>query len=110
MLFFVSFQKSYISNPEMAESVHRALKDRYGGGPQPQRHDHAAIRSVELMRGCVQDMFNEELDAIVRRYIDNYFKPALKNITDNLGEDVISSKDCVRPLTEMRLSVYNTDF
>lgn len=79
----------------MAESVHRALKERYSGSLSQQHQNNAAIRSIELMRGCVQDMFNEELDAIVRRYVDNYFKPALKNISDNLGEDVISSSDCV---------------
>lgn len=124
-------QKSHISNPQMAESVHRALRARYNGctqrpaattttAPPQDAGAAAARRAMELMRDCVQDMFNDEVDAIVRRYMEVsvwavrtsnksinhrlfppfgaqiYFKPALQNTRENLGIDAaLSASDCV---------------
>lgn len=55
----------------MAESVHRALKNRLNGRSHvAETNAESAARSMELMRINVQEMFNQEIDAIVSKYID----------------------------------------
>lgn len=67
-------QKSHISNPQMAESVHRALKNRLNGRSHVMESNaESAARSMELMRLNVQDVFNQEIDGIVSKYIDVIF-------------------------------------
>lgn len=60
----------------MAESVHRALKNRLNGRSHVMESNaESAARSMELMRLNVQDVFNQEIDGIVSKYIDaNFFK------------------------------------
>lgn len=55
----------------MAESVALALKHRYNGRSYAhQLNSDSAIRSMELMRFNIQECFDKEIDAIVRKYID----------------------------------------
>lgn len=101
----------------MAESVHKALKSRFtpGRSYSTQSNSDIAIRSMEMMRINIQDEFDREINAIVKKYIDvsaahnkakfglilseekfpqTFFKPALKNVKENLGENSVSV-DCV---------------
>lgn len=61
-----------ISNPQMAESVHKALKSRFtpGRSYSTQSNSDIAIRSMEMMRINIQDEFDREINAIVKKYID----------------------------------------
>lgn len=57
----------------MAESVHRALKNRLNGRSNGTESNHeSAARSMELMRINVQEVFNQEIHGIVNKYIDVY--------------------------------------
>lgn len=68
---YISKQKSHISNPQMAESVHRALKNRLNGRSHAnQTNAEAAARSMELMRVNIQEVFNQEVSAIINKYIE----------------------------------------
>ncbi|KAJ6644619.1 Deoxynucleotidyltransferase terminal-interacting protein 1, partial [Pseudolycoriella hygida] len=64
--------KKIISTPQMAESVHRALKGRFtpGRSYSTQSNSDIAIRSMEMMRINIQDEFDREINAIVKNYID----------------------------------------
>lgn len=102
----------------MSESVLRALKDRFNGRTNAQESAHElAIHSLDVVRRCVQDEFNVEVNRIVQRYLDvssvddalsllasrpsyphchivilfqTYFRTAVKNIKDNLGDEVLT--------------------
>lgn len=67
-----SIIQKVISNPQMAESVHKALKSRFtpGRSYSTQSNSDIAIRSMEMMRINVQDEFDREINAIVKKYID----------------------------------------
>lgn len=56
----------------MCESVHKALRNRFDGrgANLHQTNVDAAIRAMELMRQCVQDAFDREIDVIIKKYID----------------------------------------
>lgn len=55
----------------MSESVHKSLRHRLNGrGHSQQTNADAAIQAMELMRSCVQDAFDREIDVIVKKYID----------------------------------------
>lgn len=65
------FQRTTISNPQMAESVLKALTYRYNGRSNAnQTNTEAALMSMEMMRQNIQDEFDKEVDGIVRKYID----------------------------------------
>lgn len=49
----------------MAESVHRAMKQRYH-----QANAVAAVSSMELMRQNVQNAFDRDIDLIIKKYVD----------------------------------------
>lgn len=102
-----------MANPEMAESVLRALKNRYHGRYSiHQTNSEWADQSLELMRENIQDLFDKEVDAIVRRFIEvrcvqiqkrvelreicfqTYFQSAMTNIKENIC-NTISTDDCV---------------
>ncbi|XP_037045884.1 deoxynucleotidyltransferase terminal-interacting protein 1 [Bradysia coprophila] len=89
-----------ISSPQMAESVHKALKSRFTPGRSytTQSNSDIAIRSMEMMRINIQDEFDREINAIVKKYIDTFFKPALKNVKENLGENSVSV-DCLQKMS-----------
>lgn len=56
----------------MAESVHKALKSRFtpGRSYSTQSNSDIAIRSMEMMRINIQDEFDREINAIVKKYVD----------------------------------------
>lgn len=55
----------------MAESVHRAMKQRYNGRVHiHQTNAVAALSSMELMRQNVQNAFDRDIDTIIKKYVD----------------------------------------
>lgn len=87
MLVFQKYQSS-----ATAENVLAALKQRYGGGSR-QSHScpsNAALKSLELLRENIQGIFDKEIDTILKKFIEMFFVPAIKNIRDNLGESSIN--------------------
>lgn len=55
----------------MAESVLKALKQRYNGRSfLHQSNGDAAVQSLDIMRLNIQEAFDKEIDGIVRKYID----------------------------------------
>lgn len=65
----------------MAESVHKALKSRFtpGRSYSTQSNSDIAIRSLEMMRINIQDEFDREINAIVKKYIDVSLSPSCEN-------------------------------
>lgn len=55
----------------MAESVHRAMKQRYNGKTHiHQNNAVAALSAMELMRQNVQNAFDRDIDTIIKKYMD----------------------------------------
>lgn len=63
----------------MAESVHKVLKSRFtpGRSYSTQSNSDIAIRSMEMMRINIQDEFDREINAIVKKYIDVSVEPCI---------------------------------
>lgn len=62
----------------MAESVHRAMKQRYNGKAHIlQTNAVAALSSMELMRQNVQNAFDRDIDTIIKKYVDVKIKGCL---------------------------------
>ncbi|KAG4073773.1 hypothetical protein HA402_000997 [Bradysia odoriphaga] len=75
-----------ISSPQMAESVHKALKSRFTPGRSytTQSNSDIAIRSMEMMRINIQDEFDREINAIVKKYIDSLAQTSIKIKSENV--------------------------
>lgn len=51
--------------------MHRAMKQRYDGRVHiHQTNAVAALSSMELMRQNIQDAFDRDVDAIIKKYVD----------------------------------------
>lgn len=59
-----------------------SLKKRHSGYSDP-------IKSLELLRSCVQSYFDKEIDVVIRKFVEKFFNPAIKNIKDSLGDDTV---------------------
>uniref|UniRef100_A0A336MUW6 CSON007590 protein n=1 Tax=Culicoides sonorensis TaxID=179676 RepID=A0A336MUW6_CULSO len=46
--------------------------------------------TLELLRSCIQYAFDQEVDIIVKKFVQLYFVPAMKNLKENLGESAVS--------------------
>lgn len=56
---------------EMADSVLRAFRTRYNGrNAVHQTSREIGERSMELLRMNIQELFDEEIDSIVQKYIE----------------------------------------
>ena len=44
---------------------------------------------MELLRTLVQPLIDADIAAVMRKYIDAYFRPAVNNARKNLGRDSI---------------------
>lgn len=103
-------QNVFIKN--LAEGVLHALHARYNGRCSAQQTPRQiAEHSMELLRLNIQDLFNKEVENIVKKYIDVssllriclqnrsskinvyflqlYFKQAMKNVRENLGDTIL---------------------
>ncbi|XP_055841786.1 deoxynucleotidyltransferase terminal-interacting protein 1 [Episyrphus balteatus] len=86
-------QIKYVTTPQMAENVLGRLKQRLGGHVSGRKSSSdAAMRSLELLRITIQIAFDKEVDTIAKKFIDMYFKPAFKNIKENLGDHVVTEE------------------
>lgn len=81
-----------LNNFPMAQSVYRA---------NYRSHSVACVRaklgsiqntakSLDLLRQILQKSLNAEIEAILRKYVEDYFQPALENIRLNNGENAAS--------------------
>ncbi|XP_067135365.1 deoxynucleotidyltransferase terminal-interacting protein 1 [Centruroides vittatus] len=48
------------------------------------------IKSLDLLRQNLQTSINKEIDEIIQRYLEKFFKPGLENIRANNGENSVS--------------------
>ncbi|XP_055911904.1 deoxynucleotidyltransferase terminal-interacting protein 1 [Eupeodes corollae] len=86
-------QTKYVTTPQMAENVLGRLKQRLGSHVSGRKSSSdAAMRSLELLRITIQIAFDKEVDAIAKKFIDMYFKPAFKNIKENLGDHAVTEE------------------
>ncbi|XP_040158357.1 uncharacterized protein LOC120897484 isoform X2 [Anopheles arabiensis] len=83
-----------LRNALSGEATLEALKQRYGTGRSfvSQTANDAAIKSLELLRANVQCYFDKEVDAVVKKFHQTYFVPAIRNIKENLGDGAISDE------------------
>ncbi|XP_054733006.1 uncharacterized protein LOC129240950 [Anastrepha obliqua] len=85
----------YVTTPLMAETVLQRLRQRLSCPVQVSGTGttaESAMRSLELLRISIQQSFDHEVDAIIKQYMENYFKPAFQNIKENLGQNVVSEE------------------
>ena len=47
------------------------------------------FQAMELLRTLVQPLIDADVAAVMRKYADAYFRPALTNARKNLGRDSI---------------------
>jgi snurportin-1 len=73
------------------EHVLKKLKERYA----LQHHksaNEASTKSLELLRMNIQTIFDKEIDVVIKKFVQLFFVPAIKNIKENLGENSISDE------------------
>jgi len=75
----------------MAASVLKALKTRYNGRSSKHQTDlELACNSIELMRVNIQESFDKEINVIINKFLQTYFRPAIRNIKENLDNSVLT--------------------
>ena len=47
------------------------------------------MQAMELLRTLVQPLIDADVSAVMRKYVDAYFRPAVNNAIKNLGRDSI---------------------
>lgn len=67
-----------------------ALKKRHASLSNP-------VKSLELLRMSIQSYFDREVDQVVRKFVTQFFSPAIKNLKENLGDDVVSDDQVEKP-------------
>ncbi|XP_030372443.1 putative mediator of RNA polymerase II transcription subunit 26 [Scaptodrosophila lebanonensis] len=84
----------YVTTSEMAETMLQRIRQRLSSGQHMESGGSAesAMRSLELLRISVQRSFDLEVNEIIKRYMDDYFKPAFANIKENLGQHAINEE------------------
>lgn len=45
----------------------------------------------------IQSYFDREVDQVVRKFVAQFFSPAIKNLKDNLGDDIVSDDQVGKP-------------
>lgn len=68
------------------------MKQRHSGrnSIHSQSSTDGAVRSLEILRSNLQTIFDKEIDVVVKKYIETFFVPALKNIKENLGDNSVN--------------------
>ncbi|KAH8395114.1 hypothetical protein KR215_010418 [Drosophila sulfurigaster] len=84
----------YVTTSEMAETMLQRIRQRYNGVHNTESGGSAesAMRALELLRISVQQAFDSEVNDIIKRYMNNYFKPAFGNIKENLGQHAVNEE------------------
>lgn len=65
---------------------HGSSTDRRGCG-----HRQATSKSLHTLRLLLQQSINEEIDAVMQKYISLYIEPAIENIETNQRLGVVST-------------------
>ncbi|GIX83268.1 deoxynucleotidyltransferase terminal-interacting protein 1 [Caerostris extrusa] len=69
-------------------------------------------KSLELLRQNMQTFINKEIDDIIQKYIDKFFRPGIENIKVNNGENSVSDQHinsvCRQILEEAKKMYQNT--
>ncbi|XP_017071138.1 uncharacterized protein LOC108107869 isoform X1 [Drosophila eugracilis] len=86
--------QKYVTTPDMAENMLQRIRQRLGGSHNLESSGSAesAMRALELLRITVQQAFDAEVNEIIKRYMQNYFKPAFGNIKENLGQHSVNEE------------------
>lgn len=86
--------QKYVTTPDMAENMLQRIRQRLGGSHNTESGGSAesAMRALELLRISVQQAFDAEVNEIIKRYMQNYFKPAFGNIKENLGQHTVNEE------------------
>ncbi|XP_030572295.1 basic-leucine zipper transcription factor A [Drosophila novamexicana] len=86
--------RKYVTTSEMAETMLQRIRQRYNGVHNMESGGSAesAMRALELLRISVQQAFDAEVNDIIKRYMNNYFKPAFGNIKENLGQHAVNEE------------------
>ncbi|XP_068142739.1 alpha-protein kinase 1 [Drosophila tropicalis] len=84
----------YVTTPDMAESMLQRIRQRLSGSHNIESGGSAesAMRALELLRISVQQSFDAEVNQIIKRYMNNYFRPAFGNIKENLGQHTVNEE------------------
>ncbi|XP_002029201.2 uncharacterized protein LOC6604287 [Drosophila persimilis] len=84
----------YVTTSDMAETMLQRIRQRLGGSQNIEGGGSAesAMRALELLRISVQQSFDSEVNEIIKRYMNNYFKPAFGNIKENLGQQSVNEE------------------
>ncbi|XP_064618633.1 uncharacterized protein LOC135482492 [Lineus longissimus] len=72
----------------------------------------SAAKSLDILRQNLQKVINKEIDVIVQKYVESYFKPAMENIKLNNGENAVSAEHLsglCRQLLEEAKKMYTTE-
>ena len=48
------------------------------------------VKSLNLLREALQNSVNQELDQVIKKYLNTFFKPAIRNIRGNSGDGSVS--------------------
>jgi len=50
----------------------------------------STTKSLDILRACLQSSFNQEVDNLLQKYLQQYFKPAIDNVRANKGDQSVS--------------------
>ncbi|XP_017023215.1 uncharacterized protein [Drosophila kikkawai] len=86
--------QKFVTTTDMAETMLQRIRQRLGGSHNMESGGSAesAMRALELLRISVQQSFDAEVNEIIKRYMNNYFKPAFGNIKENLGQHSVNEE------------------
>ncbi|KAH8296718.1 hypothetical protein KR054_010220 [Drosophila jambulina] len=86
--------QKFVTTSDMAEAMLQRIRQRLGGSHNMESGGSAesAMRALELLRISVQQSFDAEVNEIIKRYMNNYFKPAFGNIKENLGQHSVNEE------------------
>ncbi|XP_043648069.1 uncharacterized protein LOC122616611 [Drosophila teissieri] len=86
--------QKYVTTPDMAENMLQRIRQRLGGSHNMESGGSAesAMRALELLRISVQQAFDAEVNELIKKYMQNYFKPAFGNIKENLGQHSVNEE------------------
>lgn len=75
------------------------------------RYMTSASKSLDLLRLNVQTVINKEIDAVLKKYLDKFFQPAIENIRNNLGENSVTEENvrivCRQILEDAKIQYYS---
>ncbi|PNF42913.1 hypothetical protein B7P43_G12324 [Cryptotermes secundus] len=69
----------------------------------------STAKSLDILRQNIQSAINKEIDAIIKKYLEKFFQPAVDNIKSNLGASSVSEehvRDVCRQILEDAKQMY----